>query len=265
MVFQIIDKNFYRYTDVYIYNKYKNSIKNLKEVREYEGEEFYIEGRKYDENGEFISIVNDKISRGDILSIVVIKENDIDLEKVLTLSEAAKKWGLSDGSTIRKAIEREKFKSTEIKHAGSVWITTYNAMERVFGEVKKNGLLIDYKEFSTILTRLTLRENQKNSVLGVYLEIKGYDAGKEVMKKSLDNRLVKFEEEFNNYVSSIIKTINDGKSVMFVTGSGENQKVINILKGKEDVMFFFDNLYEKGLLTLSRIEEIKKYYKLKKR
>lgn len=57
----------------------------------------------------------------------------VNLDEVLTFSEAAEKWGLADGQTIRKAVERKKFKIHEIKRSGNVWLTTYDAMRRVFG------------------------------------------------------------------------------------------------------------------------------------
>lgn len=61
-----------------------------------------------------------------------------DLEKVLTLSEAASRWKLSDGASIRKAIERKKFKKHEIRKSGGIWLITYDAMTRVFGPEPNN-------------------------------------------------------------------------------------------------------------------------------
>ena len=60
----------------------------------------------------------------------------INLDEVLTFTEAAMKWGLADGKTIRKAVERGRFEAYEIKKSGNVWLTTYEAMQRVFGEPK---------------------------------------------------------------------------------------------------------------------------------
>lgn len=58
----------------------------------------------------------------------------IDLNRVLTFTEAAEKWGLAGGNTLRQAVLRGKFEPHEIKKSGTVWLTTYNAMHRVFGE-----------------------------------------------------------------------------------------------------------------------------------
>lgn len=41
----------------------------------------------------------------------------INFDEVLTFSEAAEKWGLADGKTIRKAVERNRFEPYEIKKA----------------------------------------------------------------------------------------------------------------------------------------------------
>lgn len=65
----------------------------------------------------------------------------IDLKKVLTLNEAAQRWNLADGSSIRKAIQRKKFSDNEIRKSASIWLISYDGMVRVFGlepKVKKS-------------------------------------------------------------------------------------------------------------------------------
>ena len=64
----------------------------------------------------------------------------IDLTQVLTFSEAAEKWGLANGNTLRKAVERKRFHSDEIRKSGDVWLTTYQAMLRVFGQPRQSEL-----------------------------------------------------------------------------------------------------------------------------
>ncbi|OPX87483.1 MAG: hypothetical protein A4E53_02471 [Pelotomaculum sp. PtaB.Bin104] len=64
---------------------------------------------------------------------------EIDLKKVLTLKEAAKRWLLADGSSIRKAIERKRFKDYEIRKSESIWLISIYGMERVFGPEPKGG------------------------------------------------------------------------------------------------------------------------------
>lgn len=57
----------------------------------------------------------------------------IDLNQVLTFTEAAQKWGLASGNSIRQAALRGKFHESEVRKSGTVWLTTYDAMVRVFG------------------------------------------------------------------------------------------------------------------------------------
>lgn len=65
----------------------------------------------------------------------------IDLNKVLTLNEAAVRWKLADGATIRKAIERKRFEHHEIRKSGSIWLISLNGMVRVFGPEPEGGNL----------------------------------------------------------------------------------------------------------------------------
>lgn len=57
----------------------------------------------------------------------------IDLTQVLTFTEAAEKWQLAGGNTLRQAVARGRFHEAEIRKSGTVWLTTYEAMTRVFG------------------------------------------------------------------------------------------------------------------------------------
>lgn len=68
----------------------------------------------------------------------------VNFDEVLTFSEAAEKWGLADGKTIRKAVERNRFQPHEIKKSGNVWLTTYDAMYRVFGEPRNELTTLYY-------------------------------------------------------------------------------------------------------------------------
>lgn len=70
----------------------------------------------------------------------------VNLDEVLTFTEAAEKWGLADGKTIRKAVERKRFQAHEIKKSGNVWLTTYDAMYRVFGEPRNHPTILYYYE-----------------------------------------------------------------------------------------------------------------------
>lgn len=57
----------------------------------------------------------------------------VDLTQVLTFTEAAEKWLLAGGNTLRQAVARGRFYEEEIRKSGTVWLTTYEAMTRVFG------------------------------------------------------------------------------------------------------------------------------------
>ncbi|MHB8156813.1 MAG: helix-turn-helix domain-containing protein [Desulfocucumaceae bacterium] len=69
----------------------------------------------------------------------------IDLNRVLTLNEAAIRWKLADGATIRKAIERKRFMGHEIRKSGSIWLISKDGMERVFGLEPEGGYQNDDK------------------------------------------------------------------------------------------------------------------------
>lgn len=77
----------------------------------------------------------------------------IDLTEVMTFSEAAEKWGFCDGNTLRKAVERQKFQIHEIRKSGNVWLTTYDAMVRVFGQPVHVEYTISYAQIIKIAAR----------------------------------------------------------------------------------------------------------------
>lgn len=85
----------------------------------------------------------------------------IDLNRVLTFTEAAEKWGLAGGNTLRQAVLRGKFEPHEIKKSGTVWLTTYDAMHRVFGEPHADIFQIPLVEIIASLkkTQATDRES----------------------------------------------------------------------------------------------------------
>lgn len=57
----------------------------------------------------------------------------MDLKQVLTIKEAAAKWGL-DTSTLRYACIKKKFSDTECRKAAGTWLITTDGMERVYGK-----------------------------------------------------------------------------------------------------------------------------------
>jgi hypothetical protein len=58
--------------------------------------------------------------------------DNIILQEVLSLQEAALLWGLDD-STLRKAIANKRFAEHEFRKTGRNYIILKSAMERVYG------------------------------------------------------------------------------------------------------------------------------------
>ena len=54
------------------------------------------------------------------------------LENVLTFSEAAEKYSLSDGAVLRNYVKRGLLEESEYRKSGNVWLVKKSAMERLF-------------------------------------------------------------------------------------------------------------------------------------
>lgn len=185
----------------------------------YRGQKMLVISNQYDQQGNNLEIFYGQLEKGDIKCIFNISEEESnrELNSVMTLSEAARKWGLSDGSTIRKAIERGKFEKYEIKQAGDVWITTYSAMERVFGDIKnEKDAFVIYDDFLYYIYRHYNSDASFDYLKGKYLEKKikeneeAYQYIKEVFTKALsairDNHNVIFKKKRNNKVMMVMCT-----------------------------------------------------------
>lgn len=120
----------------------------------------------------------------------------INFDEVLTFSEAAEKWGLADGKTIRKAVERNRFEPYEIKKSGNVWLTTYDAMYRVFGEPRKAMTILYYHDLFT-------RENMDQ------LLVETFEKAEKLLKK--------------------------GKTVCIAESKKHPERIITILKTEEEL------------------------------
>ncbi|MFV8826425.1 helix-turn-helix domain-containing protein [Alkalihalobacterium sp. APHAB7] len=91
--------------------------------------------------------------------------HELSVHQVLSLSEAAKLWGLNDSSTLRKAMERDKFYESEVRKADSVWLVTYPAMQRVFEARTKKEIETEFYPSITIQANdgaesFSIQENQ---------------------------------------------------------------------------------------------------------
>lgn len=208
----------------------KNPIFDIDDIYDilYKNQNILVISTQFDQYGKELKIFNGELGKSDVKALFATQDTkpNNELDCVMTLSEAAKKWGLSDGSTIRKAIERGKFEQNEIKQAGNVWIITYSAMERVFGSIKdEENAYIIHDDFESIYMTKSYWEYAKSHYTdGAYimakskeLEIKyqyikdlcmkGLEAlrnnQKIIIKKSRDNQIrqiIESEEEFYLYI-----------------------------------------------------------------
>lgn len=211
-------------------NKYENPIIDVDGIYDllYKKKSIFVSANQYDQYGNEIKVFNGQLEKSDIKALFAVNDEQghKDLTSVMTLSEAAKKWGLSDGSTIRKAKERGKFEPYEIKQAGDVWITTYSSMERVFGAIKnEDDEYIIYDDFEDVyLTKLYYNYIQLSytkctkifSLNGEEYEVyskemeEKYQYVKDVFTKALNairnNRKVIIKKSRNNKVRQVINT-----------------------------------------------------------
>lgn len=234
--------------------EHKEMITNIDDIYDllYQKQNILVLSKQYDQYGNELKFFHGQLEKSDIKALFNVNNdmNNVNLNSVMTLSEAAKKWGLANGSTIRKAIERGKFEKDEIKQAGDVWITTYSAMERVFGSIKnEEDAYVIYDDFETVyLTKAYFEFAQLAYFSGPLVDvktkeleikyqyirdvfIKGLKAlrnnKKIIIKKSKDNQIkqvIVTEDEFYLYIEAfrsrrnlspewIDKLLNDLKSV----------------------------------------------------
>lgn len=135
----------------------------------------------------------------------------IDLNQVLTFSEAAEKWGFANGNTLRKAVERNKFHDDEIRKSGDVWLTTYEAMQRVFGQPRNLETVISMEELSQWISESYYHQEDANQKL------------QEILNK-------------------INETIFKKKTVVIITSHHTPQNIIRVLKSQSDFNDFQKSL-----------------------
>lgn len=124
----------------------------------------------------------------------------IDLTQVLTFSEAAEIWGLANGNTLRKAVERNRFLPGEVRKSGDVWLTTYDAMKRLYGEPKLTSMMITQKELTTILYDAAHHHN-----IAAYEQM--LNNLKKVLRQNLE--IIVTETDSSTHVVMRIKTIEE--------------------------------------------------------
>ena len=238
MSIQIIIKDGHR---IYPCRVYKEESKELLTVDEINneilnGRTLKIKGMKYSKYGDSEGITSEIIAAKDILTTINIKESTV-LNSVYTLKEAAEKWALADGSSIRKAIERNKFYNTEIKQSGSVWIVTENGMNRVFGQRDiKDKYIINIKQLLIMKTRINI------------LEIK--DEFGEISNEEREE-LFFVIKALQKLLDEAISCLEKGKLVFIRSNSKE--KPVEIIKTKEEFFSFIKAIEKKSILLNTKI------------
>lgn len=89
------------------------------------------------EEGDYEYIVEDEAIIYNPNDGIILKSKEIkfEIDEVMTVSEAAELWGLTEGG-IRKAISTKKFiLGIDYRKAGRITLITREAMERVYGEL----------------------------------------------------------------------------------------------------------------------------------
>ncbi|WP_035795918.1 helix-turn-helix domain-containing protein [Clostridium akagii] len=201
-----------------------NDIYNLL----YEKQNIFVISNQYDKYGSKLDVFNGTLGKDDIKALFATndEESTTDLSAIMTLSEAAKKWNLSDGSTIRKAIERKKFQKNEIKLAGDIWIVTYSAMERVFGSVKnEESEYILYDDFEIYLYKTYLNNYKLD-----YLEGNLYD--KKVKENETQYQYVK-----KIFVDALDAIRNNQKVII---KRSKNNKVRQIISSEKELFSYIE-------------------------
>ena len=239
MSIQIIIKDGYRIYPCRVYEVGTlNKLEKLSEIyNKIESKEnIILNGKIYSKDGEKQGEFNDEIEFENILSVIQINEIS-ELNSVYTLKEASEKWALADGSSIRKAIERNKFYNTEIKQSGSVWIVTESGMNRVFGPRDiRNKYIINIKQLLVMKTRINI------------LEIK--EEFGEITKEEREELFVVIKS-LQRILDEAIAYLGNNKSVLIRSNSKD--KPVEIINTKEEFLYFIEAIEKRTILFNSKI------------
>lgn len=162
--FQIKDIQGVRYFPAIVYDKEDidklNPIVEVEEVHEMlarDGKLVVVANRFNLDNNE-LSPFHGELKQAEILRITEVdySQDAVNLDMIMSLSEAAEKWGLADGASIRMAIDRGKFKPNEIKRCGHIWVVTYPGMQRVFGAIDDmvNAVFLSHTEIVSLFSQI---------------------------------------------------------------------------------------------------------------
>lgn len=231
-------------------DKLKEPIINIDDIYDllYKKQSILVLSKQYDQYGKELKVFQGQLDKSDIKAFFAVnnEENKKDLTSVMTLSEAAKKWGLANGSTIRKAIERGKFDPDEIKQAGDVWITTYSAMERVFGSIKnEEDAYVIYDDFEYVY------------LSKMYYQY-AYVINQDYIKSPLYDNVSKELEEKYQYVKGIfanaLKSIRNNEKV--IIKKSRNNKVREILNTESEFFLYLDTFHSRRNMAPKMIDRL---------
>lgn len=112
-----------------------NELLSLQELREHLSEHNSI----YYQNPLKQQLTHEKnaMYKSQILTIVgpieQVHTDLITIDDIMSLSEAARRWGFKEASTIRNAIRNKKFLANEHRKSDGTWFVTKQGMMRVYG------------------------------------------------------------------------------------------------------------------------------------
>lgn len=230
-----------------INDEQKIAVSNIDDIYDllYKDAEILVISNQYDQYGNRLKLFNGRLEKLDIKAMYETKQDETnkDLSAIMTLSEAAEKWGLSNGSTIRKAIERGKFEQNEIKQAGNVWIITYAAMERVFGAVKnEEDAYILYDDF--VLTKAYYDFSYEY----IYKKTPSID----VISKMTE---VKYEFAKKQLIEGLEALRNNKKVIIKRNWNG---KIIQVINSEDEYLSYIELFYSRKNLSTELIQALLK-------
>ena len=230
-----------------ISDEQKTAILNIDDIYDllYKDEEVLVISNQYDQYGNSLKLFSGRLKKSDIKAMYETKQEEAskDLSAIMTLTEAAEKWGLSNGSTIRKAIERGKFEQNEIKQAGNVWIITYAAMERVFGTVKnEEEAYILYDDF--VLTK-------------AYYDFSYAYIYKKHTSVNVINKMTEVKYEFaKKLLIGGLRALRNNKKV--IIKRNWNDKIIQVINSEEEYLSYIELFYSRKNLSTELIQALLK-------
>lgn len=245
-IMDVTDTNGLRYFPAVLYEAFDTEFTNPIEeaaaayVKLYNDGKLLVLAERTAVDGKKLGSYAGLLYKKDIYSILpgVYPGNQVNLDLVMSLSEAAEKWGLADGASIRKALERRKFQPSEAKRSGAIWLVTYSGMQRVFGPIKssKDTYSIVQEELYALFFRLWQLDCKADSITLTVQE---------------NNLRVSIFNEICTMLESAHRCLQQGGKV-FLKAKANDAKIIQVLDSAETLVEWLDNLNNFGMNTARR-------------